>query len=208
MPRSLAIIRASAVAALVTAALVGCTQAPTAASTLSCAGSIKKVLLTDSSATIVTSFDAKDVPKIFAIAATPAPTCYYKTTETPSAINGVAYTVTHRTLLYVGLSNADAAALVAALRKTASVAPWSVSYDNAQAAPAAPTAGATATAAPVSPSSSALWEYNFTGAVTDDKGELGYYEATPMTRGTATHAGLVDPGNVVRVETELRQPKK
>lgn len=205
MPRSLAIIRASTAAALVTAALVGCTQAPTAAPTPSCAGSVKKVLLTDSSATIATSFDAKDIPKIFAIAATPAPTCYYKTTETPSAINGVTYTVTHRTLLYVGLSNADAAALVAALRKTASVAPWSVSYDNA---PAAPAAGATATAAPVSLSSSALWEYNFTGAVTDDKGALGYYEATPMTRGTATHAGLVDPGNVVRVETELRQPKK
>lgn len=204
MPRSFAIIRASAAAVLVAAALVGCTQAPSAAPTSTCAGSIKKVLLADASATTVTSFDAADVPKIFAIPGSPPPSCYYTTITTPPAINGVTYTVTHRTLLYVGLSDANAAALVAALRKTASVAPWSVSYDNA---PAPPAAGATAPAIPVSESSSALWEYNVTGAPTDDKGSFGYYEATPLAAGTATHAGLPQAVNVVRIETELRHPK-
>ena len=206
MPRSLAIVRASAAVGLVAAALVGCTQAPTAAPTDSCAGSIKKVLLTDDSATTVTGFDAADVPKVFAIGATPAPTCYYKTSSTPAAINGVSYTVTHRTLLYIGVSDAEAAALVAGLRKTVSVAPWTVSYDNA---PAVPAAGATPTpsTAQTSPSSSALWEYNFNGPATDDKGEMGYYEAAPITQGTAIHAGLAKAVNVVRIETELRSPK-
>jgi hypothetical protein len=204
VPRPLALIRASAVAALAAAALVGCTQTPTAAPTSSCAGSMQKVLLTDDSATTVTAFTAEDVPKIFAVAATPAPTCYYKTTSTPAAINGITYTVTHRTLLYVGLSDADAAALVAGLRKTVSVAPWTLLYDNA---PAAPAAGATAAPA-ASPSSSAVWEYDLKGAGTDDKGEMGYYEAVPLPLGTATHAGLSKAENVLRIETELRSPAK
>ena len=204
MIRSLAFVRAAAAAGLVAAALVGCTQTPTTAPTSSCGGAVEKVLLTDDSATTVTTFQAADVPKVFTVAATPAPTCYYKTTSTPAAVNGVTYTVTHRTLLYVGVSNADAAALIAGLRKTVSVAPWSVSYDNA---PPVPAAGATP-APSTSPSSSALWQYNLNGAATDDKGEMGYYAATPITQGTAVHAGLARAGNVVRIETELRSPQK
>ena len=207
MPRSLAIVRAAVVAGLVAAALVGCTQTPAAAPTSSCAGAVEKVLLTDDSATTVVSFAAADVPKVFTIAATPAPTCYYKTTTTPAAVNGVTYTVTHRTLLYIGVSDADAAALVAGLRKTVSVAPWTNSYDNA---PPLPAAGATPapSSAATPPSSSALWQYNLNGAPTDDKGEMGYYEATPISAGTATHAGLSGAVNVVRIETELRSPQK
>jgi len=207
VPRSLAIVRAAVVAGLVAAALVGCTQTPAAAPTSSCAGAVEKVLLTDDSATTVVSFAAADVPKVFTIAATPAPTCYYKTTTTPAAVNGVTYTVTHRTLLYIGVSDADAAALVAGLRKTVSVAPWTNSYDNA---PPLPAAGATPapSSAATPPSSSALWQYNLNGAPTDDKGEMGYYEATPISAGTATHAGLSGAVNVVRIETELRSPQK
>jgi hypothetical protein len=205
VPRPLALIRASAVAAVLTAALVGCTQAPTSAPTSSCAGSVQKVLLTDNSATTVTSYTASDVPKIFAVPATPVPTCYYRTTTEPQPINGVSYTVTHRTLLYIGLSDAEAAALVAGLRKTVSVAPWTVSYDNAAPAPAA---GATPSPGSTTSTSSAQWEYNFSGAATDDKGEMGYLEATPITQGTATHAGLANAVNVLRIETELRSPKK
>ena len=203
MPRFLAFVRASAAVTLVALALVGCTQVPSATPTQGCGGTIEKVLLTDDSATTVTNFDASDVPKIFGVTGTPAPTCYYKTTTTPAAINGVTYTVTHRTLLYIGVSDSDAAALVASLRKTVSVAPWTVSYDNAVAAPAAG-----ATTAPVSPSSSALWEYNFSGASTDDKGELGYYAATPIPQGTAIHAGIDKATNILRIETELRSPQK
>ncbi len=207
MPRSLAFVRASAAAALVAIALVGCTQAPSAAPSASCGGTTQKVLLTDDSATTITTFDASDVPKVFAISGTPAPSCYYKTTTTPPAINGVTYTVTHRTLLYVGVSDADAAALVAAIRKTVSVAPWTVSYDNGTPAPAvAATPKPTPTLESIS--SSALWEYNFGGAATDDKGELGYYSAIPVTQGTAIHAGLAKAVNVIRIETELRSPQK
>jgi hypothetical protein len=207
VPRSLAIVRAAAAAALVAAALVGCTQTPTATPTSSCSGAVQKVLLTDDSATTVAGFQSADVPKVFTIAATPAPTCYYKTTSTSAAINGITYTVTHRTLLYVGVSDADAAALVANLRKTVSVAPWTISYDNAPPVPAAGATPAPSTAA-TSPSSSALWQFNFNGAATDDKGEMGYYEATPITQGTAVHAGLSGAVNVVRIETELRSPQK
>jgi hypothetical protein len=204
VPRTLALVRAVAAAGLVAAALVGCTQTPTATPTSSCAGAMQKVLLTDDSATTVTSFQPADVPKTFAISATPAPTCYYTTTSTPAAVNGIGYTVTHRTLLYVGVSDKDAAALVAGIRKTVSVAPWTLSYDNS---PPVPAAGATPAPA-TSPSSSALWEFNINGAATDDKGEMGYYEATPITQGTATHAGLSGAVNVVRIETELRSPRK
>lgn len=206
MPRSLALVRAAVVAGLVAAALVGCTQTPTAAPTSSCSGPVAKVLLTDDSATTAASYQASDVPKEFGIAATPLPTCYYTTTTTPAAINGITYTVTHRTLVYIGVSDADAAALVAGLRKTISVAPWTLSYDNA---PPPPAAGATpAPASSATPSSSALWQFNLNGAATDDKGEMGYYAATPITQGTATHAGLSGPVNVVRIETELRSPQK
>lgn len=207
MPRSLALVRVAVVAGLVAAALAGCTQTPAAAPTSSCTGPVEKVLLTDDSATTVASFQAADVPKVFAIAATPLPTCYFKTTTTPEAINGVTYTVTHRTLLYIGVSDADAAALIAGLRKAVSVAPWTLSYDNA---PPLPAAGATPapSSAATPPSSSALWQYNLNGAPTDDKGEMGYYGATPITLGTATHAGLSGAVNVVRIETELRSPQK
>lgn len=199
MPRITAIVRASAAAIVVAAALVGCTQTPTATPTASCSGAFQKVLLTDDSATTVTTFSAADVPKIFGISGTPAPTCYYKASSTPPAINGVSYKVTHSTLLYVGLSTGDAATLVAAIRKTASVAPWTLSYDNAP-------APSTASPAPITVGYSAQWEYNFNGKTTDDKGELGYYLAAPVTQGTAVHAGLKAATNVLRIETELRQP--
>jgi hypothetical protein len=215
VPRSFAIARAFprvlVTTGLVAAALVlaGCSSSSPTASNDPCGNLIKKVLLTDDSATSVTAFAAADVPTIFAIPAAPTPTCYYKTTTTPPATNGISYTVTHRTLLYIGVSDADAAALVAAVRQTTSVAPWSLQYDNPAPAPApAPAAGATAAPAPESISSSANWNYDFNGATTDDKGSMGFYSAVPVTPGTATHAGLSKVENVVRIETELRQVKK
>lgn len=205
MPRSAAIVRSSLVAALITLALVGCASTPKATPTGTCDGRVLKVLLGDNSSTNSASFDANDVPKLFAISATPMPTCFYKTITTPGPVNGISYTVTHRTLLYIGLSDADAKALVAALRKTTSVAPWSVEYDDG--APAAAPSTASPSPVPVAVSSSALWQYDSTGPTTDVKGEMGYYFANPITDGTAAHAGLSSAVNVVRVETELREPR-
>jgi hypothetical protein len=197
------------VAAVIGLSLAGCSQTPKVAATDSCAGMIEKVLLADVSATTVTPFDPADVPKEFGISATPQPSCYYKTVTTPEPSNGVSYTVTHRTLLYIGLSDADASALVAAVRKTASVAPWTVDYDNPAPSPAAPaTPPATAAPAPASVWSSANWIYNNAAGAQDEKGSMGYYAATPITDGTAGHAGLRNDVNVVRIETELRQVKK
>ncbi|MBW4031468.1 MAG: hypothetical protein HIU88_02250 [Acidobacteria bacterium] len=199
-------IRASLAAGLVAVALVGCTQSPTATPTLDCGGAVQKVLLADESATSVATFTATDVPKVFAIPATPAPTCYYKTTTTPPAISGVSYTVTHRTLVYLGLSDAQISAMVKALRATVGVAPWTTQFDDG--VPAIPTASPTPTAAPVPTSYAGLWEYNFTGAPTADKGSMGYYVATTLTDGVATQAGLPAAVNMLRIETELRQPTK
>ena len=203
MSRSLTVVR-GVLAASILVALAGCTQAPATVSADSCSGMISKVLLTDDSATTVTPFSSADVPKIFNISATPAPTCYYKTTTTSPPTGGVSYTVTHRTLLYIGLSDADAAALIAAVRKTASVAPWSVLFDDGSApAPATP-----APTSPASAVSSARWNYNFAGGAQDDKGQFGYYAALPLSDGTAVQAGLSKSENVLRIETELRQVAK
>ncbi len=203
MPRSLTVVRGM-LAVSILVALAGCTQAPTAVSTNSCAGMTSKVLLTDDSATTVTPFSSADVPTLFAIPATPAPTCYYKTTTTSPPTDGVSYTITHRTLLYIGLSDADAATLIADIRKTVSVAPWSVLFDDG----AAPAPATPAPTAPASVVSSARWNYNFAGGAQDDKGQFGYYAAIPLSDGTAVHAGLSKPENVLRIETELRQVKK
>ena len=205
MPRSLA--RALAVAsalAVGSLALSGCTQAPSTGSTDSCAGIISKVLLTDDSATTVAKFGAEDVPKIFDVPGTPAPTCYYSSSEELPPVSGVVYNDTRRTLLYIGLSDSDAAAIIAAIRKTVSVAPWTVRFDYGTPAPAA---GATAAPA-ASTSTSARWYYNFSGGPTDDKGGMGYYASIPVSQGTAIQAGLAKPVNVLRVETELEQVKK
>jgi hypothetical protein len=197
--RAFAAVSAVAIAAL---ALTGCTQASSSPKD-DCAGAISKVLTTDDSATTVAPFVASDVPKVFGIPATPAPTCYYVTTSTPSPINGVTYVQTQRTLLYIGISDAQSAAMIAAVRKTVSVTPWTVRFDYGAAAPAAG-----ATASPASSSSSARWYYNFNGPATDDKGEMGYYATTPLTQGTAIQAGLPNAQNVLRLELLLKQPKK
>ncbi len=200
--RALAAASAGAIAAL---ALTGCTQAP-AVSQDNCAGIISKVLTTDDSATTVAPFVAGDIPKVFAVPATPAPTCYYVTTSTLPPLSGVTYVDTQRTLLYIGISDKDSATIIASLRKTVSVKPWTVRFDYGAPVPAA---GSTATpTAAASTSSSARWYYNFTGASTDDKGEMGYYATLPISQGTAIQAGLPKPENVLRVELELKQVKK
>jgi hypothetical protein len=204
VPRSLTVVR-GLLAASVVIALAGCTQAPAASSTDGCAGKISKVLLTDDSATTVAPFSAADVPAIFHLPATPVPTCYYKTVTTSPPSDGVAATTTHRTLLYVGLSDAEVAALIAQVRKTASVAPWSVLFDDGTAPAAATPAPAAAASGVVS---SARWNYNFAGGAQDDKGQFGYYAAIPVNDGTAVQAGLTKSENVVRIETELRQVNK
>ena len=206
MPRSLA--RALAVASALTVAAItlsGCTPAATTTAD-DCAGIISKVLLTDDSATTVAKFSAGDVPKIFNAPGTPAPTCYYSSVDTLPPKAGVVYTQAHRTLLYIGLSDSDAQAIIASIRKTVSVKPWTVRFDYGTPTPAA---GATATpTAAASTSSSARWYYNFSGASTDDKGEMGYYESTPISQGVAIQAGLDKSVNLLRVETELTQVKK
>jgi hypothetical protein len=207
VPRSLA--RAFAVASalvVATIALSGCTQAPATTTVDNCAGVISKVLLTDDSATTVAKFSAGGVPKIFNVPGTPAPTCYYSSVQTLPPKAGVVYTQSTRTLLYIGLSDSDAQAIIASIRKTVSVKPWTVRFDYGTPAPAA---GATATpAAAASTSSSARWYYNFAGAATDDKGEMGYYESTPISQGVALQAGLAKSVNLLRIETELTQVKK
>jgi len=206
------LVRALAVAAAVAAAiaaLTGCTAKPAATSVSDCGGIVSKVLLTDDSATTVASFNAGDVSKIFDIPSTPAPTCYYVSTTPPSGT--VPYTQTNRTLLYIGISQSDAKALIAALRKTVSEKPWTVRFDyGAPTASATPTPGATAapTTPAKNPSTSARWYYDFAGAATDDKGEMGYYYSAPISQGTATQAGIGKPVDVLRIETELRQVKK
>ncbi len=199
--RAMTAASAAAIAAL---ALTGCTQAP-AAPHDGCAGIISKVLTADDSATTVTPFVAGDIPKIFAIPATPAPSCYYVTTSTLPPLSGVSYVQTQRTLLYIGISDSDAASIIAALRKTVSAQPWTVRFDHATPA-AAP--GPTASPAAAPTSSSARWYYNFNGASTDDKGEMGYYASMPISQGTAIQAGLGKPQNVLRIELQLKQVKK
>ena len=209
MPRSLVRAIAAASALAVSAiALSGCTQTPTATTVDDCAGIISKVLLSDDSGTKVAKFSAGDVPSVFNVPATPAPTCYYTSVDPPVTQGGVAYVETHRTLLYIGVSDSDAAAIIASIRKTVSVKPWTVRFDYDTPAPT-PTPGATATptSAP-STTTSARWYYNFAGGPSDDKGELGYYKSMPISQGTAIQAGLTKPVNVLRVETELRQVKK
>ena len=199
MPRPLA--SALAAATLIALTLTGCAQSAAPVAKDSCSGMVAKVLLSDNSATTVASYNAGDVPKIFAVPATPAPTCYYSSSSTAPQ-GGVTYTTTNRTLLYIGLSDAQVASLVAALRKTVSVAPWTLRYDDG-------TAGSTASpSAAASPSLSARWYYNFTGKAQDDKGEMGYSAMTPVSVGTAAQAGLSQPVNVLRIEIQLRQVKK
>ena len=209
MPRSL--FRASAaVSAVVVAAIAlsGCTQAPARPTVDNCAGVISKVLLSDDSGTTATTFNAGDVPKIFDIPGSPTPTCYYSSVAPTTPDGGVAFVETHRTLLYIGISDSDAKAIIASIRKTVSVKPWTVRFDYDTPAPT-PTPGATATpTAKPSTTASARWYYNFSGAATDDKGELGYYLSEPLSQGTADQAGLAKAVNVLRVETVLRQVKK
>lgn len=203
-------VRALAVAAALVVATVtlgGCSAKPAATSVSDCGGIISKVLLTDDSATTVAKFNAGGIPKIFNLPSTPAPTCYYVTTAPPSGT--IAYTRTTRTLLYIGISESDAKALIAAVRKTVSEQPWTVRFDyGAPTTTPTPTPGATASPAPAkNPSSSARWYYNFAGGASDDKGEMGYYYTAPISQGTATQAGLSKTVDVLRIETELRQVK-
>jgi hypothetical protein len=212
VPRS--VVRALVVASALTVAslaLSGCTTVPAAGTVGNCVGNISKVLLTDDSATKVATFSVSGVPKTFAVPSTPTPSCYYSSAEILPPQNGVVYTDTRRTLLYIGLSDSEVATVIASIRKTVSVTPWTVRFDyGAPVAPAAsPTASPTATPTPAaSTSSSARWYYNFAGGPSDDKGEMGYYASTPITQGTALQAGLSKPVNVLRIETELKQAKK
>jgi hypothetical protein len=198
---------AASVAAVAAIVLCGCTQAPTTPAAEDCSGLIAKVLLTDDSATTVAKFSATDVPAIFAIPASPAPTCYYSSIVPPASQGGTAYVDTHRTLLYIGLSDSDAKALIASIRKTVSAKPWSVWYDYDTPVPT-PAPGATSTPIPAPTTASARWYYNFTGGPTDDKGEMGYFLNMPVSQGRAIQAGLGKPVNVLRIETDLRQLKK
>jgi hypothetical protein len=200
--RSLAIAAALVVAA---AALSGCAAKPEATSVSDCGGILSKVLLTDDSATAVADFSAGGIPKIFDIPSTPAPTCYYVSTTPPSGTGPDPQTT--RTRLYIGISESDARALIASLRKTVSVAPWTVRFDYGAAPAPTPSPSASATP-PTSTSSSARWYYNFAGGAADDKGQMGYYATMPISAGTATQAGLSKPVNVLRIETELQQVKK
>lgn len=208
MPRSLVRPGAAAsVALLAVLALSACTQAPVATSANDCSGIISKVLLTDDSGTEVAKFSASDVPKVFDIPASPAPTCYYSSVVTPPAQAGVAYIETHRTLLYIGLSDSQDQAIIASIRKTVTAKLWSVRYDYDTPAPT-PAPGATSAPTPQPSTTSARWYYNFAGTGSDDKGEMGYYLSAPISQGTALQAGLSKPVNVLRVETQLRQVKK
>ena len=208
MPHSLVRACAAGSALLLAAlALSGCTKAPTGTSVGDCSGIVSKVLLSDDSGTVVTKFSASDLPKVFDIPASPAPTCYYSSVVSPPAQGGPAYVETHRTLLYIGLSDSEDRAIIASIRKTVTAKLWTVRFDYDTPAPT-PTPGATATPTAGPSTTSARWYYNFTGAATDDKGEIGYYLTAPISQGTALQAGLSKPVNVLRVETQLRQVKK
>jgi len=206
------VFRASAAASAIlvaTVALSGCTQAPARPAVDNCAGIVSKVLLSDDSGTTTAKFNAADVPKIFDIPASPAPTCYYSSVAPTPTDAGIAYVETHRTLLYIGLSDSDARAIIASIRKTVTAKLWTVRFDYDTPAPT-PTPGATPAPTTTKPSTtiSARWYYNFAGAATDDKGQLGYYLSEPISQGTALQAGLDKAVNVLRVETVLRQVKK
>jgi len=188
-------------------ALSGCTKPPTGTSVGDCSGIVSKVLLSDDSGTTVAKFSASDLPKVFDIPASPAPTCYYSSVVNPPAQGGPAYVETHRTLLYIGLSDSEDEAIIASIRKTVTAELWTVRFDYDTPAPS-PTPGATATPTAGPSTTSARWYYNFAGASTDDKGEMGYYLTAPISQGTALQAGLSKPVNVLRVETQLRQVKK
>ena len=208
MPHSLFRACAAASAVVIAAlALSGCTQAAPGPRADDCAGIISKVLLTDDSATTAAKFDATAVPKVFGIPASPTPTCFYSSVAPPSAQGGASSVKTHRTLLYIGLSDSDAKAIIASIRKTVSVKPWTVRFDYDTPAPT-PTPGATSTPTAAPTMRSARWYYNFAGAASDDKGEMGYSLSEPISQGTTLQAGLAKPVNVLRVETELRQAKK
>ena len=164
------------------------------------------MLLTDDSATTSAKFSAGDVPKIFNVPGTPAPTCYYSSVPTlppqgRSCTPRAPHAALHRA------ERLRCAAIIASIRKTVSVKPWTVRFDYGT-----PTPGRRGPPrhrrAAASTSSSARWYYNFAGAATDDKGEMGYYESTPISQGVALQAGLDKSVNVLRVETELTQVKK
>jgi hypothetical protein len=209
VPRSLFRASAAASAVIVVAfAFSACTQAPSGPAADTCSGIISKVLLSDDSGTTATKFDANDVPKIFDIPGSPAPTCYYTSVVPTPAENGIAHVETHRTLLYVGISDSEAKSIIESIRKTVSAKLWTVRFDDDKPIPTA-TPAATASPAPAPPSTtSARWYYNFAGSGTDDKGQLGYYLSKPVSAGTAQQAGLDKAVNVLRVETELLQVKK
>ena len=207
MPRSL--FRASAAVSVVIVAAIalsGCTQEPRPAVD-NCAGIVSKVLLSDDSATTAAKFTAGDVPKVFDIPGSPAPTCYYSSVAPTAPDGGVTRVETHRTLLYIGISDSDAKAIIASIRKTVSMKLWTVRFDYDTPAPS-PTPGATAAPTAKPTTTSARWYYNFSGAATDDKGQMGYYLSEPVSQGTALQAGLDKVVNVLRVETVLQQVKK
>jgi hypothetical protein len=198
VPRPLARIAVVALAAGIAAvALSGCTQEPTASAKPTCDGHMKVVLLGDDSATDVVAFDASDSPKEFALPATPAPTCAYKTQTTTQG--STPSTVTHRTYLYVGLSADQAQKMIAALAATASKAPWTASYVNVPAPSATPAPYALQTTS---------WDYNAAGAAGQDRGSMSYVYNAPINPGIAVQAGLEGDPNVLRIETLVTSPSK
>jgi hypothetical protein len=191
-----------AVAAVVLAGaagvLTGCTSDPTPQATggpTDCSGKVDEVLLGDDSAHQAVAFDAADSPKAFNLPTAPAPTCAYRST-TESQQGTSDYTVTHRSYLYVGISDADAKKLIAAIQATGAAAPWTPAYSNVPTDP------------PPSTPSNQDWDYNVAGAAGADRGSMGYTYVAPLNPGMVVQAGLSGTPNVLRIETEIRSPKK
>ena len=211
VPRSL--FRATAAAFVLAAAAIalsGCTQAPAAA----CCRRLRRHHLEGAAQRrlgqrLAAKFSAADVPSIFQIPASPAPTCYYSTVVPPSPQSTIAYVETHRTLLYIGLSDSDAKCHHRVDQEDGLGQALDGPLRLRQARPERD-AGRHRDTDDHRPRSttSARWYYNFAGAATEDKGQLGYYLSEPISQGTALQAGIQKPVNVLRVETELRQLKK
>jgi hypothetical protein len=186
-----------AAVALSATALAGCSSGATQATDKpTCGGKIAVVLLGDDSARDVVTFDAADSPKIFNLPTAPAPTCAYRSSTT-SQTNKT--TTTHRSYLYIGISDADAKKIIAALGATAGQAPWTGGYADVPAAGSTP--------APYQLQTQ-YWNYNQGGTAGNDHGDMGYAYNVPINPGTAAQVPLSGDPNVLRIETEITSPSQ
>ncbi len=198
VPRPLARIAVVAgTAVLAAGVLAGCSSTPTASATPSCDGHVKEVLLGDDSATTPVSFDPSESPKEFALPATPAPTCAYRSQSTRSGTNPA--TITRRSYLYIDISAADAQKIIAALGATAGKAPWTAAYANVPAPSTTPAPSVLQTAS---------WNYNAGGAAGQDRATMSYAYNAPLNPGIVIQAGLEGTPNVLRIDTEVTSPTK